>query len=100
MGSEEGPGELTPSGAAGDEASSSKLELLVSSPSSLSSEDLDSALSRYSSHIGQMASKPDSKVRELDDWRLGALSDTVKSRSPAYINKEELQKLMDWKLYV
>ncbi|KAF8605016.1 hypothetical protein BDV93DRAFT_605521 [Ceratobasidium sp. AG-I] len=86
------------SGATGDEGGSSKLEHLVATPSALSSDDIDSALSRYASHIDQMAQKPESKVRELDGWRLGALSDTVRSRSPAYINKEELQKLMDWKL--
>lgn len=95
----DGTSELVPSStAAGDESSSSKPKLLVPVPSSLLPGDIDAALSRYSSHIDQMSLKPDSKVRELDEWRLAALSDVVKSRSPAYIDKEELQKLMDWKL--
>lgn len=98
-GSGDGPSKLTPPGTAGDESGSSKPQLSVPTPSLLLPEDIDTALSRYSSHIDQMALKPGSKVQELDEWRLGALSDAIKSRSPAYIDKEELQKLMDWKLY-
>lgn len=98
-GSGDGPSKLAPPGTAGDESGSSKPQLSVSTPSLLLPEDIATALSRYSSHIDQMALKPDSKVQELDEWRLGTLSDAVKSRSPAYVDKEELQKLMNWKLY-
>lgn len=81
------------------EAGSSS-EISVPAPSALSTEDVDSALSRYSSHVDQLGSKSDSKLHGLDDWRLNEFSTLVRSREPAYIEKEELQKLMDWKLYV
>jgi hypothetical protein len=72
----------------------------VPAPSALSAKDVDSALSRYSSHVDQLSSKSDSKLHELDEWRLNEFSALVRSRDPAYIDKEELKKLMDWKLYV
>ncbi|KAG9101449.1 hypothetical protein FRC06_003009 [Ceratobasidium sp. 370] len=79
-------------------ASTPKADLLVPVPSALSAQDIDDALSRYTAHIDQLGSKSGPKLRELDDWRLNELATLVKSRNPAYLDKEELQKLMDWKL--
>ncbi|KAG9128303.1 hypothetical protein FRC07_001238 [Ceratobasidium sp. 392] len=90
-----GDGEIA---SAADVASTSSPALLVPAPSALDAQDIDAALSRYSSHIEQLGSKTSSKLRELDDWRLNELSNFIKSRHPAYLDKEELQKLMEWKL--
>ncbi|KAG8729885.1 hypothetical protein FRC12_020649 [Ceratobasidium sp. 428] len=85
-------------GAAKAETIISNTNLLVPTPSALIAQDIEGALSRYSSHIEQLGSKPGSKLRELDDWRLNELLNLVRSRDPAYLDKEELQKLMEWKL--
>lgn len=88
------------SGTAGAETETGS-KLPVPSPSVLTLEDVHSAISRYSEHVSKLsASKPDSKLQELDEWRLKVLPDLVRSRDPAWIDKDELKKLMDWKLYV
>ncbi|KAG8744673.1 hypothetical protein FRC10_009587 [Ceratobasidium sp. 414] len=76
----------------------SRADLLVPIPSVLSVQDIGDALSRYASHVDQLGSKSGPKLRGLDDWRLNEFSTLVRSRDPAYLDKEELQKLMEWKL--
>ncbi|CAE6352088.1 unnamed protein product [Rhizoctonia solani] len=71
----------------------------VPRPSGLTSEDIQAALSRYQEHVSQLAgtqSKPE--LQELDEWRLKELPELVRSRKPAFVEKEELQRLMEWKL--
>jgi hypothetical protein len=73
----------------------------VPAPVGLTAEDVESALARYSDHISQLAGeKPDGQLQELDAWRLGEFPDLLRSRNPAWLDKEELQRLMEWKLYV
>ncbi|CAE6429502.1 unnamed protein product [Rhizoctonia solani] len=72
---------------------------LVPQPSGLTSEDIQAALSRYQHRVTQLAeAKKESKLQELDDWRLKELPKLVKSRKPAYIEKPDLERLMEWKL--
>lgn len=72
---------------------------LVPRPSGLTAEDIQAALSRYQEHISQLArAKSESELQDLDEWRLKELPGLVRSRKPAYIDKEELQRLMEWKL--
>ncbi|CCO26728.1 hypothetical protein BN14_00759 [Rhizoctonia solani AG-1 IB] len=71
----------------------------VPRPLGLTSEDIQAALSRYQHHITQLAeSKEESKLQELDNWRLKDLPELIKSRSPAHVEKRELERLMEWKL--
>jgi hypothetical protein len=58
----------------------------------------DSALtSRIDGHRSKNAAKD---LLELDAWRLKELSKAVRERKPSYMTKEELEKLMDCKLYI
>jgi hypothetical protein len=57
----------------------------------------DSALTgRIEGHRSKNAAKD---LLELDAWRLKELSKAVRERKPSYMTKEELEKLMDCKLY-
>ncbi|CAE6520438.1 unnamed protein product [Rhizoctonia solani] len=72
---------------------------LVPRPSRLTSEDIQATLSRYQTHVSQLSgTKSKSELQELDDWRLKELPGLVRSREPAFVDKEELQRLMEWKL--
>ncbi|CAE6421994.1 hypothetical protein ACGC1H_001803 [Rhizoctonia solani] len=72
---------------------------LVPRPSGLTSKDIQAALLRYQEHVSQLAGKQSkSELQELDEWRLKELPGLVKSRKPAFVEKEELQRLMEWKL--
>jgi hypothetical protein len=52
--------------------------------------------SRIDGHRSKNAAKD---LLELDAWRVNELSKTVKERIPSYMTKEELEKLMECKLY-
>jgi len=52
--------------------------------------------SRIDAHKTKNAAK---SLLELDDWRLNDLSATVRKRDSPFMTKEELEKLMDCKLY-
>ncbi|CUA77482.1 hypothetical protein RSOLAG22IIIB_02497 [Rhizoctonia solani] len=72
---------------------------LVPRPSGLTSEDIQTALSRYPEHVSQLAGAGSkSELQALDEWRLKELPGLVKSREPAFVDKPELQRLMEWKL--
>jgi hypothetical protein len=53
------------------------------------------ALSRYQNHVPP-------KLAELDDLRFNTIPSSLESRrvnGKAWLEKEELQNLVDWKLY-
>lgn len=52
--------------------------------------------SRIDVHRAKNAAKD---LLELDSWRLTELPKSVKQRAPPFMDKEELEKLMDCKLY-
>jgi hypothetical protein len=61
---------------------------------SISSADFGDVLSRYEKHVP-------SKLTDLDHLRFDVIPSTLKSRSEdgqAWLEKEELQQLVDWKL--
>ncbi|QRW05024.1 hypothetical protein RhiLY_04023 [Ceratobasidium sp. AG-Ba] len=72
--------------------------LSVTSPSTIASQDIEDTLSRYDDHIQRLGSKSESKLVELDDWRLNQLPGLVRARDPMCLDKEEIQRLMEWKL--
>ena len=53
-------------------------------------------ISRIDGHRSKNAAKD---LLELDSWRLNDLSTAARTRSPSHMTKEELEKLMDCKLY-
>ena len=62
-------------------------------------------LSQYpaalASRIGSHRSKNAvGDLLELDSWRRNELTEAVRERNPSYMIKEELEKLMECKLYV
>ena len=57
----------------------------------------DSALtSRIDAHRSKNAEKD---LHQLDSWRLIELPKSVRARTPSFMSKEELERLMDCKLY-
>ena len=67
-------------------------------------EECRQLLSRYNtaltSRIDGRRSKGGAKdLLELDSWRLNELSKAVQERSPSFMTKDELEKLMECKLY-
>jgi hypothetical protein len=61
----------------------------------ISPADFDAALARYEKHV------PD-KLSELDQLRFVSIPSSLKSRNEGpgpWVEKEELQQLVDWKLY-
>jgi hypothetical protein len=50
--------------------------------------------------VGHKSKAKESNLLELDSWRLTKLSKNVRERHPAYMTKDELEKLMDCKLYL
>jgi hypothetical protein len=70
----------------------------------LTSEECRRLLSEYNSALtsrvdGHRSKNAAKDLLDLESWRLEELSKTVRERSPSYMNKEELEKLMDCKLY-
>jgi len=53
--------------------------------------------SRVDVHRSKNAAKD---LLQLDAWRLTELPKSVQERAPPYMSKEELEKLMDCKLYL
>ena len=65
-------------------------------PEEISLDDFEAALNRYQDYV------PD-KLKELDKARFETIPEQIKSRNldddGALLSKEELQQLVDWKLY-
>jgi hypothetical protein len=61
----------------------------------ISRETFDTLLSRYPSTVPE-------KLRELDELRYNTIPATVASRTEkgAHLTKDEVEKLVEWKLYV
>jgi hypothetical protein len=67
----------------------------------ITSLEVAQLLTRYSGAIAG-AARPNAKleaVSTLDDWRRAELPGTLASRSPPYMTKTELYRLVDCKLY-
>jgi hypothetical protein len=71
----------------------------------LTAEDCRHFLSLYTSALVSRTDDHRAKDKSkdlpgLDSWRLKELAKAVRERSPSYMRKDELEKLMDCKLYV
>jgi hypothetical protein len=68
----------------------------------LSSEECRQLLSAYktalTARIEAHRTKGAGELVQLDAWRLNELSNAVRTRKPPFMNKEELEKLMECKL--
>ncbi|KAJ1311626.1 hypothetical protein OPQ81_010102 [Rhizoctonia solani] len=72
---------------------------IVPRPSGLTLEHIQAALFRYQDHVSQLSgAKSKTELQALDEWRLKELPGLVRSRKPACIDKQQLEKLMEWKL--
>lgn len=61
----------------------------------------ESILDHYPDALAHhVASKKDDSLLELDEWYQSTLPAVLTTRSPVFVNSEELCKLMSWKLKV
>ena len=70
----------------------------------LTEQECRQLLSNYNTALtcridGHRSKNSAKDLLELDSWRLNDLSNAVRGRNPSFMTKEELEKLMDCKLY-
>ena len=68
----------------------------------LTGDECRRLLSRYEEALGSRGENKkakDNKLLSLDSWRLNTLPSIVSERSPPHMTLEELEKLMDCKMY-